>query len=130
MSLTTIIDCLVVFAGGGLGALSRYGVENMGIFDKDRYYYTVAINITGCLTIGILWALFHHWGLSRQWYLFALTGLLGGYTTYSAFTLDAMELVQIGRWWEAAFYIAVTIIGGLGGCALGLFGMEKILKMF
>lgn len=128
MGLTTIFDCLLVFLGGGLGALSRFGVENMGIFDRDKYYYTVAINITGCLTIGILWAIFQHYHIARNWYLFMLTGFLGGYTTYSAFTLDAMQLVQDGQWWRAAFYIGVTVVGGLGGCALGLFVTEKILK--
>lgn len=63
-----------------------------------------------------------------MWYLFLLTGLLGGYTTYSAFTLDAMELVQQGRAMQALFYIAITFIGGLGGCAIGLFGTEHLLK--
>lgn len=124
----TLLNCLFVFLGGGLGALSRFGVMNMGIFDRDKYYYTVAINITGCLTIGILWALFQHWNLSRNWYMFIITGFLGGYTTYSAFTLDAMQLVQNGEWWRAAFYIGVTVVGGLGSCALGLFLTEKLLK--
>lgn len=129
MGLASLLNCLFVFVGGGLGALSRYGVENMGIFDRDKYYYTVAINITGCMTIGILWALFHYWHVPRHWYLFALTGFLGGYTTYSAFTLDAMQLVQDGQWWRAALYVTITIVGGLGGCAAGLFGTEKLLKM-
>lgn len=122
-----LVDLAVVAAGGALGCLCRYGVENMGIFDDDKYYYTVAINITGCLVIGVLWALLHYWNADRLWYLFLLTGTLGGYTTYSAFTLDAMELVQQGLWGRALFYIGITIIGGLGGCALGLFGTERLL---
>lgn len=129
MGLTTFINCLIIFAGGGLGALSRFGVEHIGIFDNNKYYYTVAINITGCLTIGILWALFHYWHLSRGWYLGIITGFLGGYTTYSAFSLDAMQLVQDGQWWRAAFYVTITIVGGLGACAVGLFTTEKLLKM-
>lgn len=123
-----LLDCLLVFLGGGLGALSRFGVINMGVFDHDKYYYTVAINITGCLTIGILWALFQHWNVGKTWNYLVFTGFLGGYTTYSAFTLDAMQLVQDGQWWRAAFYVAVTVVGGLGGCALGLFMTEKLLK--
>lgn len=123
-----ITDIILVFIGGGIGALSRFGVSNLGILDHDKYYYTVAINITGCLTIGILWALLNHWGVSRKWYLFTITGILGGYTTYSAFTLDAMQLVQEGRWAQALFYIGVTMVGGLGGCALGLFLTERLLK--
>lgn len=109
--ISTLINCLIVFVGGGFGALSRYGIQNLGIFDRDKYYYTVAINLTGCFIIGILWALFHFWGLGRRWYLFVLTGFLGGYTTYSAFTLDAMQLVQDGEWFKATFYITVTVVG-------------------
>ena len=123
-----ILDILLVFVGGGLGALSRFGVSNLKILEHDKYYYTVAINISGCIVIGILWALFAHFDLSRKWVLFTITGFLGGYTTYSAFTLDAMQLVQNGRWGEALFYVAVTMIGGLGGCALGLFLTEKLIK--
>lgn len=126
--LDTLVNCVLVFVGGGLGALSRFGVSNLGILDHDKYYYTVAINVSGCITIGVLWALFEHWQLTRNWFLFAITGFLGGYTTYSAFTLDAMQLVQNGRWWQAAFYIVITMVGGLGGCALGLFVTEKLLK--
>lgn len=128
MSMQLLADLAVVAAGGALGCMGRYGVEHMGIFDNDKYYYTVAINITGCIIIGVLWALLHHWNASRMWYLFLLTGTLGGYTTYSAFTLDAMELVQQGRALRALFYIAITFVGGLGGCALGLFGTERLLK--
>lgn len=128
MGLSALSDCLLVFLGGGLGALSRFGVQNLGIFDEDKYYYTVAINISGCITIGILWAFFQHWEVTRNWFLFVITGFLGGYTTYSAFTLDAMQLVQDGHWWKAAFYIGVTVVGGLGGCALGLFLTERIIK--
>lgn len=128
MGVSTLLDCLLVFAGGGLGALSRFGVQHLGIFDEDKYYYTVGINISGCLTIGILWALFQHWNVPKSLNFLVFTGFLGGYTTYSAFTLDAMQLVQIGQWWRAAFYIGITVIGGLGGCALGLFLTEKLLK--
>lgn len=128
MSLTGLYHCLLVFIGGGFGALSRFGVQHLGIFDDDKYYYTVGINITGCLVIGVLWAFFEHWNVSRDWQLLCLVGFLGGYTTYSAFTLDAMQLVQKGMWLQAAFYVGITVIGGLGGCALGLFLTEKFLK--
>lgn len=128
MGVTTLIDCLLVFVGGGMGALSRYGVQNLGFLDHDKYYYTVAINISGCLVIGVLWAIFMHWNVSEKWHMLLIKGFLGGYTTYSAFTLDAMQLVQDGLWGRALAYIAITLIGGLGACALGLFLTEKWLK--
>ncbi len=124
-----LVDIALVALGGALGATSRFGVEQLNIFDHDKYYYTVAINITGCLTIGILWALFQHFEVPRGWYLFAITGFLGGYTTYSAFTLDAITQWVGGRPDITLLYIGITLVGGLGGCALGLLGTEKILKM-
>ena len=128
MSLNLLADMAVVACGGAIGCLCRYGVMHLGIFDENKYYYTVGINVTGCLVIGILWALLHHWHADRLWFLFLLTGCLGGYTTYSAFTLDAMQLVQNGMWARAFTYVGMTLAGGLGGCALGLFVTERILK--
>lgn len=118
----------LVGLGGAIGAMSRYGVSQIGIFDEDPYYYTVVINISGCIIIGVLWALLIHNHAPEYWYLLLLSGVLGGYTTYSAFTLDAMKLIQDGLWERALFYIALTMIGGLGGCALGLFLTEKLLR--
>ena len=126
--MTSLYHCLLVFVGGGLGALSRHGVACLGFFDENPYYYTVAINITGCTVIGVLWALFQHYNVPQNFYLLCIVGFLGGYTTYSAFTLDAMRLVQDGHWLRALFYIGITLIGGLGGCALGLFLTQKLLK--
>lgn len=128
MSLQLVTELAAVAAGGAIGCLSRYGVEHFGIFENDKYYYTVAINISGCMIIGILWALLHHWHADRLWYMFLLTGMLGGYTTYSSFTLDAMQLVQQGRILQALYYITITVVGGLGGCAIGLFGTERLLR--
>lgn len=128
---TTLLHCLLVAAGGALGALSRFGIQNLSVFRVPTYFHTAAtvvINVTGCLTIGILWALFNHYHVARIWYLFIITGFLGGYTTYSAFTADAMTMIQDGMWLHAALYILVTLVGGLGGCALGLFLTEKLLK--
>lgn len=112
-------DFLLVGLGGACGAMSRFGVQHLGFFDHDKYYYTVGINLTGCMTIGILWALFGFMGAPRWLYHTVITGFLGGYTTYSAFSLDAILLFQNGRWVDGLLYLAVTFIGGLGLCWLG-----------
>ena len=125
----TLVEIALVAVGGAIGATTRFGVEHLGIFENDKYYYTVGVNITGCIIIGVLWALFQHFEVSRAWYLFAITGCLGGYTTYSAFTLDAITQWMGGRPDLTLLYIGITLVGGLGGCALGLIGTDKLLKV-
>lgn len=130
MTLSTVTQFAIVALGGAFGAMSRFGVQSLPLFGEDKYYYTVVINVSGCLIMGILWAIFSHFGTSRGWELLVLTGFLGGYTTYSAFTLDAMELINRGQFWLMGYYIAITILFGLGGCALGLFGTDRLLRYF
>ena len=127
--LATLLDFLIVGLGGALGAMSRLGVRHMGVFDDNPYYYTVAINLSGCLVIGILGALFNYFKVNPMWNYFVIVGFLGGYTTYSAFSLDAIELLQNGLWGEFFYYIGITFIGGLGLCALSFFGTNRILKL-
>ena len=128
-SLGIIGDCALVALGGGLGALSGFGVTQLPFIEHDKFYYTVDINITGSLVIGILWSVFHYLGVPRWVYMLAITGFLGGYTTYSSFSLDAMQLLHDGRIAEMLSYVAITLLGGLGACALGLFGTDRLLKL-
>ncbi|MCC8072058.1 MAG: CrcB family protein [Bacteroidales bacterium] len=123
------LQILLVALGGAIGCLCRFGVQHIGWFDENPYYYTVAINISGCFIIGVLGALLGFWGAKQIWYVFLFTGCLGGYTTYSAFTLDAMLLIQRHLYWRAVYYITVTLVGGIGGCALGYFGLDKLLRV-
>lgn len=123
-----ILEFALVGLGGAIGAMSRQGVTCLGVFDNNPYYYTVAINVSGCLVIGILTALFKHFNLSDLWTFFFMGGVLGGYTTYSSFTRDAIELVETGMATKALFYIAVTLIGGLVACYVGMLGTARILR--
>ncbi len=122
------LEYAIVGLGGAIGAMGRYGIQHIGIFDENKYCYTAGANITGCIAIGILWALLHYWNADKNWSLFLLTGVLGGYTTYSAFSLDTMLLLQNGMIWRALAYVAITLVCGLGGCALGLLVTERFLK--
>ncbi len=130
MSPFSLSNILLVASGGAIGCLLRYYVQSVNLFHADGYYFTAGINITGCCVMGILWALFNHFGVGNGWRLFLLTGLLGGYTTYSAFTLDALLLLHDRLTLRFLFYVTMTFVGGLAACAAGLYGTEKILKMF
>lgn len=125
----TLTELALVAAGGALGAAGRFGIGRMALFADSRWYVTAGINVAGSMLIGILWALFSHFDVSRQWYLLAVTGFLGGFTTYSAFSLDTVMLVHDGRVAEGALCAFLTLAGCLTACAAGLYVTEKLLKL-
>lgn len=93
-----LATCLLVAAGGALGCTGRFLADRLPLFVTAPFYRTMCINITGSLLIGIIAAAFSHAGVSESWHRFAITGFLGGFTTYSAFSLDSVRLIQNGRW--------------------------------
>jgi fluoride exporter len=117
---------LLVFAGGGLGSVLRHAVQ-LGagrLFGPMTAtggfpFGTLAVNIAGCLVMGFLfrWLAGEGAGNAR---LLLMTGVLGGFTTYSAFALDAASLAMRGDTGHAILYIGLTLAGALGGVALGL----------
>ena len=116
---------LIVFLGGGIGAALRHGV-NMTVaraLGTAFPYGTLLINITGSFIMGLAAAYFAFKGdASQHWRLFFTTGILGGYTTFSAFSLDAALLYERGEIGSAAVYViasvALSIIGLFAGLAL------------
>lgn len=120
-------DVLVVAAGGVVGVVLRYAVMQGGWFEESKFCYTLLVNVIGCLAIGIVWSLFQHLGVRQGWYLFAITGCLGGYTTFSAFSLDAIRLIQDGMAIRALWYVVASVVLGLLACAAGVVGIDKVL---
>jgi fluoride exporter len=98
----------VVAAGGALGAGARYGVTSLW----TTPWATVAVNVAGCLLIGVLLARLGERRLLRP---FLTTGVCGGFTTYSTFAVQTLELS--GR--SALVYLTATVAGSLGAAWLG-----------
>ena len=119
------MNYLLVFVGGGLGASLRHAI-NVGCARAcgvNFPYGTFIINISGSLVMGIVAGYLALKGdASQPWRLFIMTGILGGYTTFSAFSLDAVTLYQRGEMGMALFYVVgsvvLSIAGLLGGLAL------------
>jgi CrcB protein len=116
---------LIVFLGGGIGAALRHGVNlaSARTLGTAFPYGTLLINITGSLIMGLAAAYFAFKGdASQHWRLFMTTGILGGYTTFSAFSLDAALLYERGEIGLAAVYViasvAVSIVGLFAGLAV------------
>jgi CrcB protein len=114
---------LIVFLGGGIGAALRHGV-NLGsarLLGTAFPYHTLIINVTGSLVMGLIAGYFALKGDSSQsWRLFLTTGILGGYTTFSAFSLDAALLYERGELGLAALYVGASVALSIGGLFAGL----------
>ena len=104
-----------VALGGALGAVLRYGIGLTVVFPLG----TLAVNVAGSFVIGLVWVWLAARGL-QQWLPFVMTGLLGGFTTFSAFSLDALRLVEQGRITAAGGYVVASVILSLLACAAGL----------
>ena len=118
-----MVNLLLIGAGGFFGAISRYGVSL--IFPATKFYYgTLAVNLIGCLLIGITFGLQEREVLSRPAQLLAVTGFLGGFTTFSTFGLDSFKMIQAGNYGAVAAYVGVSAIAGIALVAVG-YGLLK-----
>jgi CrcB protein len=113
---------LIVFLGGGLGAALRHGINlaSARAFGTAFPYGTLLINITGSLLMGLVASYFAFKGdASQHWRLFLTTGILGGYTTFSAFSLDAALLYERGEVSAAAIYVVASVALSIAGLFAG-----------
>jgi CrcB protein len=114
---------LIVFLGAGLGGALRHGVNELvaRLFATDFPLATLLINVSGSLAMGLLagWLAFRG-DASPAWRLFLATGVLGGFTTFSAFSLDAVLLWERGAWGQAAFYVGGSVVFSIAGLVAGL----------
>ncbi len=119
------MKALVVFLGGGMGAAARYGMTiGLGRIVASTFpWHTLAVNILGCFVMGALTeAMALHLNISQEMRLFLTTGVLGGFTTFSAFALDFAFLVErrdlVGAAGYALASVALSIIACFAGLAL------------
>jgi CrcB protein len=114
---------LIVFLGGGLGAALRHGV-NLAVarlLGSAFPYATMFENVSGSLVMGLLAGYFaFRSGLPQHWQLFLTTGILGGYTTFSTYSLDAALLYERGALGLAALYVLGSVVAAIGGLFAGL----------
>jgi CrcB protein len=113
-----------VFLGGGIGSALRYGVGRAALawFGLDFPVGTLAVNVVGCFVMGALaeWLALHDAGVSQDTKLFLTTGILGGFTTFSAFALDSAVLWQRGATGAAVFYVLASLVLSVGGLFAGM----------
>lgn len=113
---------LILFLGGGIGTLLRYGISLaiMRTFSQSGFPAgTFAVNLAGCLMIGLLAGWNEQAPYSENLRLLLFTGLLGGFTTFSAFSLESLQLLRNGETGQAILYIAGSTSGGILLCLIG-----------
>lgn len=114
---------LAIAFGGGLGALSRhYASHRVAEFFGHTFPYgTLAVNVVGSFIMGMMVTLFaQKFALSQEMRAFLTVGLLGGFTTFSAFSLEAALLIEWGAYGPTAAYVTASILFAVGGLFAGI----------
>ena len=116
---------LAIGAGGAIGAVLRHlsGKAALALLGLSFPYGTMFVNVVGSLLMGVLIGLFsaQSEGVSNTMRVFLTVGVLGGFTTFSTFSLDAVTLYERGEFLSAALYVILSLVLSLGALALGLY---------
>lgn len=112
---------LQVAIGGALGASARYmtGIAMARLLGKGFPWGTLTVNVVGSFAMGVLVVALAHLGGNR-WAPLLMTGVLGGFTTFSAFSLDAVTLYERGQTGVAAGYVAVSVVASIAALFAGM----------
>ena len=120
-------NILLVGLGGFFGSVARYKLGGwlLHLTAQEKFpFSTFAVNVVGCLLVGILAGLAEkHELFGPGTRLFLFTGLLGGFTTFSAFGLETMFLLRRGETWVAAMYVVASVLLGLVAVWVGIKGV-------
>lgn len=111
-----IKNMLLIGLGGGLGSIARYLCQKWFIDNHPHAYPwgTFTVNIVGCFLIGIFWGIaFKSIAENEDWKLFFMTGICGGFTTFSAFTLEGIGLIKEERMGTFLLYVGGSVLVGL-----------------
>lgn len=114
---------ILVFIGGGLGSAARYGISVLGIrwWGATFPWPTLVVNVLGAFLMGTLVGWLGRLGdVHQEARLFLATGILGGFTTFSTFSLETILMAKRGEWVWAFSYVAASLMLGLSALALGM----------
>jgi CrcB protein len=124
-----MFNLLLVMLGGSVGSGARYltGKATLAAFGPNYPWGTLAVNLIGGFLMGVLVGNLARLGQGgEQARLLFGVGILGGYTTFSAFSLDAMNMIERGDWIAMIGYALVSVIGSIAALALGLSVMRAV----
>jgi CrcB protein len=115
-------EVLLVLIGGGIGSACRYGVSTAAgrVFGDGFAWGTLAVNLLGCLLIGFIVGLADRAIVSRTIRILLVTGFLGGFTTFSTFSLEAVRMMTNGYAGKGILDIGLNLVLGLALTVAGL----------
>lgn len=120
-----MFSLMLVGCGGALGAMLRYAIGLIPIRSTFPVL-TLVINFLGAIAIGLIAEAASAQQLSQKSTLFWKTGVCGGFTTFSTFSLEAMTLFQEKQWLLGSLYVVLSVIGCLCGVLLGKFMQHRL----
>lgn len=124
------MNTMLIFLGAGLGGVFRYWVSNSiyWLCGRQFPYGTLVVNVTGCFLMGFLFVflLERFSGISLQLRSLLLIGLLGGYTTFSSFSIETLNLFENGAWLSGILNIFLSIILCILAAWVGVIGGRQL----
>lgn len=113
---------LAIGTGSFIGGILRYLLSQ---FIRSKFFSTfpfgtLGVNIIGCFLIGIVFALADKGNLMQEWRLFLATGVISGFTTFSAFSIETVSLMREGQFGFAFAYMVLSVLLGVAATFLGI----------
>ena len=113
---------LAIGVGSCIGGICRYLLSQLiqNKFLSTFPFGTLGVNIIACFLIGVVFGLSDRGNLTMEWRLFLATGILGGFSTFSAFSNETVALLRDGQLWQAFIYISCSVVIGLLATFIGI----------
>ncbi len=123
-----MLPLLYVMVGGAVGSGARYltGRAMLSLLGPDYPFGTLAVNLIGGLLMGVLVGVLARTTASETWRLLLGVGVLGGFTTFSAFSLDVVTMIERGAIGVAFGYVLVSVIGSVAALFAGLSAVRAV----
>lgn len=125
-----MLNTLLIFLGAGLGGVSRYWISSMtyGFLGRQFPYGTLVVNVSGCFLMGLLFVIIleRFDGIGPQLRSLLLIGLLGGYTTFSSFSVETLNLFENGAYLSAALNVLFSVTLCIAATWLGVMGGRQL----